>query len=121
MKQQRDLFTQAKSLRDDSLVKVEEHAPEDWKTRAWTALVEHLRRNEEFFAPDFWRVSGLEKPREARALGALIMRAAKEGLIAKVGFRQSTDPRSHLCPRAVWRSTIYRRGSGETQPAEASA
>lgn len=100
----------AREARDDGMKRVEEHAPENWKTLAWDRLTEYLRSHEEFFAPDFWNVAQLPKPPEARALGALVMRAARERMIVKAGYKQSTDPASHLCPRAVWRSLVYRGG-----------
>ncbi len=54
---------------------------------------------------DFWREARLDSPPEARALGPVILRAARLRLMEKTGeFRQSVA--SNLSPKPVWRSLI---------------
>lgn len=81
-------------------------ADSDWMDRAWGVLVGYLRSHQEFFVDDFWAHSGLERPRESRALGPLVNRAAREGLMEKSGvFRKSTA--SNQTEKPVWTSRAY--------------
>lgn len=49
----------------------------------------------------------LPEPPEPRAWGAIVMRAAKAGLIVRVGYAPVKDPRSHHSPKSVW---VWRGG-----------
>lgn len=92
--------------RDHALAAVEAAADPDWMAQAWDVLVEYLRTHAEFFVDDFWNDTGLAKPREARALGPLVMRAARQDLMVKSGvFRKSTA--SNMTEKPVWRSLIH--------------
>lgn len=77
-----------------------------WNDYAYSFLVDYLRRNREMTSDALWP-AGLQAPREPRALGPVILRCAKAGLMERTGaYRPSV--RSHLTPRIVWRSLIYR-------------
>lgn len=90
-----------------ALEAVEAAADPDWMDIAWAALVTYLETHRTMFVDDLWD-TGLPEPRESRALGPLILRAARDGLMAKSGeFRKSV--RSHLTEKPVWRSLIYGR------------
>lgn len=100
----------AAAKRDDGMRRADEHADDEWKDRASALLDAYLRQHPEFFVDDFWRESALDAPREARALGPIIQRAAREGRIVKTGnYRPSV--RSNLTPKPVWRSTVYEGGT----------
>lgn len=97
----------ARAERDAALLRVEESAG-DWNARAWAWLLDYLRTHAEFFPDDVW-AAGLERPRELRAFGPLVARAARAGYIVKSGrLRQRT--RGHATAAAVWRSMLYQPG-----------
>lgn len=94
--------------RNDALVQVEAAADPDWMAEAWDALVLWLQTHSEFFCDDIWE-TGLSEPREARALGPVILRASRENLMEKSGeYRKSI--RSNMSAKAVWTSHIFQHG-----------
>lgn len=96
----------AKVRRDVGVAQVEANADDDWLTDAFDALVAYLQHNEEFFVDDWWKRTQLRRPRESRALGPVVMKAARDGLMEKSGgFRKSTA--SNLTEKPVWRSLIF--------------
>lgn len=93
--------------RDEALAQVADAADPNWMAAAWDALVEYLRTHEVFFSDEFWSEANLPRPKESRALGPVILRAAREGLMRKSGqFRKSVA--SHMTEKPVWDSLIYR-------------
>lgn len=44
----------------------------------------------------------IERPPHARAWGAVMIRAAKEGFIKKVGFGFTKNPLAHQTPATLW-------------------
>jgi hypothetical protein len=88
----------------DILEQVEANANPDFITEA-TAVVEHLAATRvEFTTDDVWqRLSvGTHEP---RALGAVMRKAAKAGLIRRTNRVQvSVRPSCHQRPVAVWES-----------------
>lgn len=91
--------------RDDALAQVEAAADPLWMDQAWDALVAWLKTHPEFFCDDLW-TTNLAEPREARALGPVILRAARENLMRKSGeYRKSA--RSHMSAKVVWQSLIF--------------
>lgn len=99
--------------RDAAIVQVEAGADPDWMATAWDALVDYLRTHEEWFADDFWAETNLAKPREARALGPLVLRAAREGFMVKTGlFRKSVA--SNMTEKPRWRSLLYKKATNGT-------
>jgi uracil-DNA glycosylase len=92
--------------RDNALARVVAGADPDWMTQAWDALVDYLHTHPSFFVDTFWADTNLERPRESRALGPLVLKAARKGLMAKSGeFRKSAA--SNMTEKPVWRSLIY--------------
>jgi hypothetical protein len=98
----------ARTQRDDAMTRVDVHADADWKIGAWAFLCEYLRTHRTMCSDDLWD-AGLPSTRENRALGPLIMRAARAGMIVKDGYRPST--RRHLTPLVVWRSLTCEDGA----------
>lgn len=79
----------------------------DWAELAYTAVRQVAEKHQEFTPDDIW-ATGLQKPKEARALGPVMARARKEKLIEKTGRVQpTTQPESHGTDITVWRSLIY--------------
>jgi hypothetical protein len=97
----------ALKARDEAMAAVEENADEQWRSYAWDWLVDYLRTHDEFFPDSVWG-AGLTPPRERRAFGPLVQRAAREGLIRKTG-RTRQRVRGHGTPAEIWESTIYER------------
>jgi uracil-DNA glycosylase len=93
--------------RDEALAMVADAADPSWASAAWDALMEYLRTHERFFVDDFWLETELERPRESRALGPIVLRAARQGFIVKSGeFRKSAA--SNMTEKPVWNSKLYR-------------
>lgn len=79
----------------------------DWAELAYAAVCQVAKSQPEFTPDDIW-APGLQKPGEARALGGVMRRARKEGLIEKTGRVQpTTQPESHAADITVWRSLTY--------------
>lgn len=93
----------AEQQRDDAMARVDGAADEQWRIDAWEFVRRYLSTHPFMCTDDLWD-AGLPRTRENRALGPLIMRAARAGWIVKDGYRPST--RRHLTPQVVWRSLI---------------
>lgn len=90
-----------------ALCLVERHADPAWLDAAYEALLRCARARESFISDDVWE-HGLERTREDRALGAVFLRAKREGVIVKTD-RVRPSVRSHLSGKPVWESRIYGR------------
>jgi len=93
-------------LRDKGIKKAignaENHAP-GWQETALDYLVKYP--DNVFQAEEvrkFAHENGLEKPPSARSWGSVIVEAKKRGLIKFVGYKNTSNPRSHSTPAAVW-------------------
>jgi hypothetical protein len=102
------LFDSARLARDSALTQVEDASDEAWRDRALTAVLVTARLLPEFFSDDVWRVGGLDRTREDRALGPVMLRAARLGWCVKTD-RVRPSVRSHLSGKPVWRSLIHRQ------------
>jgi uracil-DNA glycosylase len=91
--------------RDSALDAVEANADPQWMAVAFDTLVQWLRTHPTFFCDEIWD-AGLDEPRESRALGAVMQRAARAGHMCKSGeFRKSV--RSNMSEKPVWTSLIH--------------
>lgn len=109
---QQDLFT-GTELRDRGIEKAVDHANqevENWseeayrflknfieaskQSRVYTFMTEQARKESAYF--------NIKEPPSCRAWGGIVLRAAKEGLIRKVGFGKVTNPKAHCTPATVW-------------------
>lgn len=105
MQQQADEL-EAVRRRDQALTQVADAADPNWMAAAWDAVVEYLRTHETLFVDDFWAETRLQRPKESRALGPVILRAAREGIMKKSGqFRKSSA--SNMTEKPVWTSLIH--------------
>lgn len=104
--------------RDRALGQVEDGADPVWTAATWDLLVEYLRGHGEFFVDDFWTwIEPLPRPRESRALGPLVLRAARADYMVKSGdYRKSAA--SHMTEKPVWTSLIFDEDhpSGDAPP-----
>ena len=85
-------------------------AAKDWRAKAMPVLRQIAKEVEEFTTDRVqWELDrrGIEPPREPRAYGALMRKAAREGLMEKTDrVVPSVYPRNHRRPKAVWRSKV---------------
>ena len=97
----------ALAARDVQLARVDQHADPDWKTRALDAVHTVCVLRAEWHSDDIWALTGLDLPREARALGPVVLRAIRLGYCEKTD-RVRPSVRSHGSGKPVYRSLIYR-------------
>ena len=78
---------------------------DQWSDRAYGFLLDYIKSNREFMTEDV-RVaseSELPAPPDKRAWGGIVVRAAKAGLIQKIGFSHVKNVKAHRTPATVWR------------------
>lgn len=105
----------ALSLRDDGMDRAAAHADAvhgGWSNFAYDILLRYAEKHEVFMAEDvreFARVvDGFEDPPDGRAWGSVVMRAAKAGIIKRIGYAPMKSPNCHANPKSVWRSLVFR-------------
>ncbi len=94
----------ARAARDAALTAVETAAPDPWRASAFGAVIYLARTRPEFCTDDVWAVleqRGIDGPREPRALGPVMMRAIRLGLIVDTG-RMTPSKRRHATKITVW-------------------
>ena len=94
-------------LKEEAIARVEANANEEWKQAAYLAMYFVARQQEYLTSDDVWSglVDGSASTHEPRAMGAILKRAAKEGIIvATDDWRVSSRPECHGRPVRVWRS-----------------
>ncbi|MEU9975059.1 hypothetical protein [Streptomyces sp. NPDC051014] len=92
----------AQKSRDAAIAQVDANADDAWKRYALGFIAEVSADLDEFTTDDLWD-AGLIKPREPRALGPVMRRAAKRGLIATTGEFRASRYRN-CAPLPVWAS-----------------
>lgn len=98
---------EALAARDREMARVDEHCDEQWKDRALQAVRLVCELRAEWHSDDIWALTGLDEPREARALGPIMLKAARLGYCRK-SDRTRPSVRSHGSGKSVWISLIYR-------------
>ena len=102
-----DLFD-AKYLREQGINQAKEHADsvfQDWSDRAFEFLKEFISLSEYPFMAEDVRTSAdcnIPEPPSKRAWGAVILKAAREGIIRRVGYRETQNPAAHRTPATLW-------------------
>lgn len=94
-----DLF--AIAARDAAIERARRGSSAAWIEAANAAVRGLARRGMPFTADDVWELCA-PGTREPRALGSVMMRAAKSGIIRKVGYVQSRRASRHCGPVAQW-------------------
>lgn len=101
-------------LRDEGMAKAAAHADrlhEAWQERAmgflkefsircWASASQHNFTAEDVY--DYAERYGLPRPPDRRAWGAVMTKAAKQGIIRKVGYGVSARPECHNRPVTMW-------------------
>lgn len=99
------------ALRDAGIAQAVDHANQEcpsWSEKAYIALKEFLRRTPQrsFMTEEVrcWahQEYGLPRPPHSRAWGGIMARAAKHGLIRKIGITQVRNKTAHCANAAVW-------------------
>lgn len=99
---------EGRRLRDEAIAQVDEHANPDWKDDAYAAVVQLTETMSEFTTDDVWyslKDSQRGATHERRAMGAIMRKAARAGLIEPTErYLTSTRAICHSAPKRVWRS-----------------
>jgi hypothetical protein len=94
----------AERQRDEAIAQAEANADVEWRDTALRFLRRYAEAHTTVFVDDLW-AAGMPRPREARALGAVMKRAAREGLIENTGSGRPSIA-SNLAMKPVWRSLV---------------
>lgn len=109
-----DLFSQpplpfsGERLKEIGMAMAEESANnkvEGWSDMAFEFLKEFIQGNPgEFMGEDIRHASKwiVPQPPSNRAWGSVVLRAAKAGLIRRVGFKSVSNPKAHSAPCSLW-------------------
>lgn len=98
---------EGKQLRDEGIANAEAGAPTGWPFAALQAVRWVARTHETFTPDDVWE-TGLEKPPEPRALGAVMLRAVKAGYCERTEtYQPSRNPLQHHTPIRIYRSLLF--------------
>lgn len=96
----------AKAARDEAMKRAEKAAHEEWKARALSTILLVCTKRGTFTSEDLWK-AGLPKPREPRALGPMLTKAAKRGWCEPSGtYVKGSSVSRHGAPIAVWTSKV---------------
>ncbi len=100
---------QAAERRDIGMASAAEHADamaHDWTGRALEFFHEFaVNAKRPFLTEDVvsdWNANGFDAPPDGRAWGAVVRRAAKAGVISKVGYAPANT--SNRSPKVLWRA-----------------
>lgn len=86
-----------------------EHAPESWQQEALEAIRHLAKHKHKFAADEIWQY--VEKPKEPRAVGPLMLKACRLGwIVPTLQYQKSRIPSQHQQPIRVWRSLIRLKG-----------
>jgi hypothetical protein len=106
-----DLFD-ARAARDAGIAVAADHADAvipEWGEYAYQLFVQYARDHAEFLtekAREYAEDRGLPLPPDKRAWGRVPIRAAKAGIVSKIGYALATDPKVHCRPSTLWRSLV---------------
>ena len=94
-------------LRDEGIQQALTHANESserWSEIAYDFLKRYMLDNPVFMAENVREAATgiVPEPPSKRAWGGVLVRAAKEGLIIRMGFRNVKNARAHCTPATLW-------------------
>jgi len=105
------MATQAELLRDEGIQRAVDHADreiESWSDRASDMLLSCARargKGAEITSEsirNYAEFHDLPPPPDKRAWGAVMLKAARAGVIKKVGYTTANDPKVHCNPVSLW-------------------
>lgn len=102
-------FEAAEKARDYGIHKAVNHAnavSNNWSESAYKLLMDFIKEKRVFKCEDFrmWCNDKIEQPPSLRAFGGIIMKAAKAGLINKVGIEAVSNVKAHMANAGIWES-----------------
>jgi hypothetical protein len=108
MQLQFDTPTTAETVRDRHIAQVEHNANPDWLTAAHHTVAQLAAQHHEFTTDDMWQaLAHIDAPHEPRAMGAVMVEAARRGLITKTDrVTNSRRTQCHARPIAIWKSNL---------------
>jgi hypothetical protein len=102
-------LVQALQEADAQIARVEAAADPAWKHKALEAVKETCLYRADFISDDIWVLGNLPATREDRALGPIMLAAARKGWCRKTD-RVRPSARSHGSGKPVWKSNLYTSG-----------
>ena len=103
----------ALAARAEALAAVDAHADPLWKDQALAAVRRVCELRQDFHVDDSWTLTDLPSTREDRALGPIMLKAARLGYCRKTD-RVRPSARSHGSGKPVWTSLIFAGSATET-------
>lgn len=100
---------EAIEARDEGIARVEERSA-PWRAVAADAVRAVARRQRLVRSADVWTeldAMRIPRPPEGRAMGAVMVKAVRDGLIEPWGYERGSDPKHHRDIQQVFRSRIY--------------
>lgn len=98
---------EAKKAKREALARVWKGSDQAWVNKATRTLIKVANARPEFTTDDLWE-AGLPRPREPRALGAVMNDAARRRYVkATKRYQQSNRRACHARPVRVWRSMVH--------------
>jgi hypothetical protein len=97
----------SRQARDKGIEQAEKHANQvhdSWSDKAFEFLKSFIVNHKKFLAEDvrYYSAGVIPEPPSQRAWGAVIVRAAKQGLIRRVGYEQVKNAKAHRANASVW-------------------
>jgi len=96
---------QAEAQRDTGIASADHNADPAWKDEALAAIRTMALTHDDFTIDEVWTATHLRRPHEARAMGAVVQRARRAGLIAATDRTRPSNS-SNRSPMIVWRSLL---------------
>jgi len=100
----------ARLRRDDGIARAAGSAGTLWSQQAYRMVRAYLMDHEFFHVDEFWSWAmpkGLSPGTQPKAIGAVIQRASRDGLMTKTRIGMPSV-RSNMTAKPVWRSETYR-------------
>ena len=99
-------------LRDKGINQAVEHADRvslNWSERAYRLTEDYAKRHFLFSGEQVRLASKgmIDEPPHLRAWGAIMLKAAKNGLIKRVGYIQVENIAAHRATATLWESKVY--------------
>jgi hypothetical protein len=96
------------SARNHAISQVENNARTDWLNAAAETVITLATRHHEFTTDDMWdALQHIDAPHEPRAMGAVMVQAARRKIIIKTDrVQNSRRIECHARPIAIWQSLL---------------
>ena len=107
----RETFSITDSLRarDEAIQLAEAGRTQKWRDDAYQAVERCARERQYLISDDCWRyMQPRQRKGEARALGAILLKAQRAGMITGTNeYRQTARVSAHAARVRVWRSNVF--------------